>query len=47
MATRLPAQAVGIDFCGSLAAGGNADLVHLSHKMDVLHVWQRGEVVMA
>jgi N-acetylglucosamine-6-phosphate deacetylase len=47
MATRLPAQAVGVDFCGSLAAGRNADLVHLSHKMDVLHVWQRGEVVMA
>ena len=47
MATHLPAKALNVDFCGRLAAGGSADLVHLSRDMSLTHVWQRGEVVFA
>lgn len=47
MATRLPAKAMGIDFCGRLSAGAAAGLVHVTRDMRVANVWQRGEVVMA
>lgn len=47
MATYFPAQALNVDFCGRLSAGCSADLVHLSRDMRLMHVWQRGEVVVA
>jgi N-acetylglucosamine-6-phosphate deacetylase len=45
MATRGPARVVGADQCGRMAAGGSADLIHLTRDMRLTQVWQRGEVL--
>lgn len=45
MATRIPARVIGADQCGRIAAGANADLIHVSRDIRLLQVWQRGEVL--
>ncbi len=45
MVTRIPARAVRLEECGRLVPGGSADLVHLSRDMELMQVWQRGDVL--
>lgn len=46
MATLGPARVLGLaDRCGRLAAGGRADMVHLSDALDLSAVWQGGASV--
>lgn len=44
MVTRVPANAVGLDTCGRITAGGQADMVHLARDLSLMQVWQRGDV---
>lgn len=44
MASRYPAQALGIENLGRLAIGCRADIVHLGGDLEVEHVWVGGQL---